>query len=163
MRTSPGSSGERQRLSEVVKGPQPKPPLGPPHDAWATIGLTVFFAAGMFFIGYGRTENDWIGWTGMIISFAALIATFQYFIRAYGFRSRGWSENIPTGAYVAGFFGFFFTAQMVAPAIYSQFAGESTLALVGSYLAVAALLIAPLRAALGHAPKPEPSAEDHSD
>lgn len=161
MSANTGKAQERQLLSEAVQEPEPKPPLGPPHDTWATIGLAVFFASGLFFTGYGRTENDWIGWTGMIASFAALVASVQYFIRAYGFRSRRGHWNIPVGTYLATFFGFFFAGQFVAPALYVQYAGESALAMVVSFLAVSALAVAPMRAALGTAPKttqpPSPS------
>lgn len=138
-------------LSEAVKEPTPQPPLGPPHDAYATVCLGVFFAAGLFFMGYGRTENGWIGWTGMIVSFAALIASVQYFIRAYGFSPRGSIYESMGGAKVLVFFAFFFTAGLVAPAIYTQYAGESTLALVLGFLAIAVLAVAPMRAALGQA------------
>lgn len=162
MTTAPERRPERQPLSEVVKGPQPKPPLGPPHDAWATIGLGVFFASGLLFTGYVRTEGDWIGWTGFALSFAALIAAGQYFIRAYGFNSRGWSENVPTGAYFAAFFAFFFVTQMVAPAVYSEYAGRSTMALIASFLALSAMAVAPLRMALGRA-APEPPSQDSSN
>lgn len=162
MTADPERRPERQPLSEVVRGPTPKPPLGPPHDAYATLGLGVFFAGALFFIGYGRTVNDWIGWTGMILSLAAVIACFQYFIRAYGLRTRGWNENMPTGAYFAMFFAFMFTTQFVAPAIYVQYAGESTLGLIISYLGLSALVVAPFRMALGHAPKPEVPAEEPS-
>ncbi|TLP98491.1 hypothetical protein FEF26_04860 [Nesterenkonia salmonea] len=146
---------ERQSLSDAVKDPDPKPPLGPPHDAWATVGLAVFFASGLYFVGHSRAENDWIGWSGLILSFAALLTSLHYFVRAYGFRSKGWQENIPTGAYFALFFAFFSTISFVAPALYNQFAEESRLGLVLSLLSVSALTVATLRAALGHAPKPE--------
>lgn len=162
MTTDPERGSERRPLSEVVKGPQPKPPLGPPHDGYATFGLGVFSAVALFFIGYARTVDDWIGWTGMILSLAAVVACFYYFGRAYGFRNRGWNEDMPTGAYFAMFFGFMFAMQFVAPAIYVHYAGESTLGLVVSYLSLSALVIAPMRLALGKAPQPEIPVEDSS-
>lgn len=156
--TEPQDTQQRQPLSEAVQDRPPKPPLGPPHDAFATICLAACFAAGLFFSGYGRTENDWIGWTGLIVSLGATVLSLHYFIRAYGFRTKGWQEGIPTGAYFALFFGFFFTFSLVAPAIYSGYAGQSTIALVGSLVAVSALPVAGLRAALGKAPHPPAAA-----
>ncbi|WP_300343692.1 hypothetical protein [Nesterenkonia sp.] len=50
---------QRQSLSDSVAEPAPKPPLGRPHDAWATVCLTVSVAALFLFFGRMASQLDW--------------------------------------------------------------------------------------------------------
>ncbi|WP_150461904.1 hypothetical protein [Nesterenkonia ebinurensis] len=145
---------QRQLLSEAAKEPPPKPPLGPPHDAWATVLLTLTAASFLFFAGYTRAEWNTVGWTGFILSAVASIGTVQYFIRAYGFKSRRWQEDVPTGGFFAFFIAFGATTMFITEAIYRQLVEESLFALVIGFLGLATMLVVPVRMALGHAPKP---------
>lgn len=88
-----GDRISRRNLSEAVQEPPPKPALGPPHDV-ATVGTVLFFAAAMFFTAYSRIDAhpDWMGWVGMFGSLAALVVSFQYFIRPMG--------SLPEGPFV---------------------------------------------------------------
>lgn len=69
-----GNKVHRRSLSEAVQGPQRKPALGPPHDVYAAVGLTFAGAGMLFFAGRARVEWDALGWTGMLICCAALVA-----------------------------------------------------------------------------------------
>lgn len=140
----------RRSLSEAVQEPRPKPALGPPHDAYAAVSVALLFAASLFFSGRVRAESDWIGWVGVLGSLLFLIAAVHYFQRAYGFRSRGWGRA-PMGSVMATYFAVMLTFQFVGPAVYNQFADESVFGLALSCLAVAVLVVGPLRAALGRA------------
>lgn len=144
---------DRMLLSEAVQEPQPKPPLGAPHDAYATLCLTVVIMAVVFFTGRASGEDDALGWIGMITSFAVVIVATYYFQRAYGFSSRSW-ENSPMGAMVSTYFGIMLILRFVPAALYQQYFHESLLAYSLSCLTVAALPIAVLRAALGKAGSP---------
>lgn len=140
-----------------LKEPAPKPPLGRPHDAYATVFLVVFFAAAMFFTAYNRAEASWMGWVGMSGSLAALGVSFQYFIRSYGYANRG-PIRIPLGAGFSAFVAFMFAGWIVAPALHAQLFGENLPALIVSYLVIAILTFAPMRIALGEAPDREDKA-----
>lgn len=141
---------DRRLLSEAVQEPRPKPALGAPHDAYATVCLTVAIAAAVFFTGRASGEDDALGWIGMLTSFAVVIIAMYYFQRAYGFASRGW-ENAPMGAMVSAYFGVMLLMRFVPAALYQQYFHESLLAYSLSCLAVAALPMAVLRTALGQA------------
>lgn len=141
----------RPTLSEAVQEPEPKPALGRSHDAYATVCVTLAFAALLFFTGRARIESDWVGWTGFGVSLAALFAAVHYFKRAYGFSSRG-SDELPRGAVASTFFCFL-GMQYVTPALYAQYFQESLFGLCLACLALAGLVVGPLRAALGKAPQ----------
>lgn len=136
-------------------------PLGPPHDVYATLGLTVAFAAALFFDGRVSAEADAWGWIGMIASLAAAVGFFCYFQRAYGFASRGsldegWGRA-PTGAVIAIFFAFFYVMGFIPEALYQGYFEASLLAYSVSCLALATLPLALLRASLGQATAPSDS------
>ena len=140
----------RRVLSEAAREPRPKPALGPPHDTYATVGLSLAFAAALSFAGRASVEADAVGWTGMLTSLAMTIALIFYFQRAYGFSSRGWG-NTPKSAVMAAVFGFIFMLQFVPAALYQQYFQESLLGYSMSCLALAILSAGILRAALGKA------------
>lgn len=137
-------------LSEAVRQPQSKPALGPPHDTYATLILTLAVAAALFFTGRVYGVGDALGWVGMLTSLAVVIADVFYFQRAYGFASRGWG-TVPVGARAAVIFGFIYTQQFVPAAIYEQYFHESLLAYSLICLALAMLPTSVLRATLGKA------------
>lgn len=147
---SPGDTTSRRSLSEAVQEPRPKPALGPPHDAYATVGFTLAVAAVLFFTGRASGEADVLGWSGMLVSFVVTIALMYYFQRAYGFASHGWG-NAPMGAVMAAIFVVMLVLRYVPAALYGQYFHESLLAYSVSCLAVAALPFAVLRAAVGKA------------
>lgn len=108
----------------------------------------------MFFIGWSRTEPDWIGWTGFGISFALLTAAGIYFVRAYGFGPSSLyerSSNFPVFAYLGVFCGAFGLTNFVVPAIHNHFTGEGAWGLLFTYFTIALLIVAPMRLALGQA------------
>ena len=143
---------------ELPSGPArkapPKPPLGPPHDTYATLALSLAFAAALFFAGQFQGGEGRLTWVGMLASLAVAIAGVFYFLRAYGFASRG-RGHVPRGAMVAGVFGFMYVQQFVPAALYEEYFHESVLAYSLSCLAVAALPVAVLRGALGKASSPK--------
>ena len=147
--TTSGQS-ERILLSEAVQEPKPKPALGPPHDTYATVGITLAFAGALFFAGRTSVVTDALGWTGMIVSFAVAIAVVFYFQRACGVGSRGWG-NAPMGAVMSAIFGFMVVLQLVPAALYGQYFQESLLGYSMACLALAMLTGGILRAALGKA------------
>lgn len=146
-------------LSEAVQEKPAKPPLGPPHDAYATAGSSLTFSAALFCAGRANVVGDPVGWIGMIVSFAAAIAFAYYFMRAYGLASRGWG-NVSFGSALASYFGFMFVLQFVPAALYEQYFHQSLLGYSVSCLAVAALPIAVLRASLGPARHPDAEPTD---
>src|SRR5690625_4189165 len=89
-------SKSRPTASEPVAKPATKPALGRPHDAFATFYVALAFAGLLFLLGRARVEADWVGWTGTLIAFIALIASAHYFMRAYGFSSKG-VDDLPRG------------------------------------------------------------------
>lgn len=141
--------------TEGMPTSKPKPPLGPPHDAFATALIVISFAAVIYFLGDPKDELAWLSWSALILCLATLIGSFQYFIRAYGFASQGWNENTPMG--ITFFFpaSLIFLSMLIAPALHTAFADESLFGLVLSCLALAVLIMAPFRMALGKAPSPE--------
>lgn len=136
-------------LSEAVREPVPKPALGPPHDTWATVLLTLALAAALLSQGRVNVEGGWLGWAGYLAAAATAVAGIYYFQRAYGFAARGWGRA-PMGAVMAAIFGVMVTGSLVAPAVYSH-VEDSTLGLVFSFMAIAMLATGILRAALGPA------------
>lgn len=147
--TTSGQS-ERMLLSVAAQEPRPKPALGPPHDTYATVGMTLAFAGAMFFAGRTSVVTDALGWTGMLVSFAVAIAVVLYFQRAYGFAPRGWG-NTPMGAVMSAIFGFMVVLQLVPAALYGQYFQQSLLGYSMACLALAMLTVGILRAALGKA------------
>ena len=145
-----GDKTGRRSLSEAVQEPRPKPALGPPHDTYATVGITLAFAGALFSAGRTSVVTDALGWTGMIVSFAVAIAVMFYFQRAYGFGSRGWG-NAPMGAGMSAMFGFMVVLQLVPAALYGQYFQESLLGYSMACLALAMFTVGILRAALGKA------------
>lgn len=145
-----GDKTSRRSLSEAVQGPRPRPALGPPHDTYATVSMTLAFAGAMFFAGRASVVTDALGWTGMIVSFAVAIAVVFYFQRAYGAGSRGWGDA-PMGAVMSAIFGFMVVLQFVPAALYGQYFQESPLGYSMACLALAMLTVGILRAALGKA------------
>lgn len=148
-----GNKVHRGSLSEAVQGPQPKPALGPPHDVYAAVGLTFAGAGMLFFAGRARVEWDALGWTGMLICCAALVAIVLYFQRAYGFSSTGWG-NSTTGAGLAAMLGFMIVLQFVPAALYAQIFDDSLFGYVVVCLGFAMFGVGILRAALGAAEAP---------
>lgn len=154
------TSGQSDRipLPEAAQGARPKPTLGPPHDTYATLVLTLAVAGAFFFTGRFRGEGDALGWVGMLASLAVAVAAVFYVQRAYGFASRR-RGNVPRGAVVAGVFGFMYVQQFVPAALYEQYFHASLLAYSVSCLALAALPVAVLRAVLGKASSQEQTDE----
>ncbi|MGJ9404826.1 hypothetical protein ACHABQ_00680 [Nesterenkonia aurantiaca] len=126
-------------------------PLGPPHDAYATVGLTVASAAALFFNGRVRAQADALGWIGMIVSLVAIVGLISYLQRAYGFSPRGGWGGVPTGAVIASFFGSFYIMQFIPAALYEAYFEESLLGYTVSCLALAMVVFGFLRAGLGRA------------
>jgi len=138
--------------SEPVQKPATRPALGRSHDAYATFYVALAFAGLLFFLGRARVETDWIGWTGSLFAFIALIAAAHYFKRAYGFSSQGVDE-LPRGAVASTFMCLLFGLQYIPGALYAQFFEESVLGYAVMCLALAGIVVGPLRAALGKAPR----------
>lgn len=152
MTTSDQSDGTS--FSEAGKAKPPKPPLGPPHDTYATLILTLGVAAAFFTSGVAQGST--LGWVGMLVSLTMAVAAVFYLQRAYGFASRGWGP-VPVGARSAGAFCFVLVYALVPSALYEQYFQDSLFAYTVTCLAVAALPIAILRGALGKASVPEPT------
>jgi len=144
-------SKSRQTASGPVAKPATKPALGRPHDAYATFYVALAFAGLLFFLGRARVEADWVGWTGTLIAFIALIASAHYFMRAYGFSSKG-VDDLPRGAVATTFMCLLFGLQYIPGALYAQVFEESVFGYAVMCLALAGIVVGPLRAALGKAP-----------
>ena len=145
-------SKSRPTASESVHKPVTKPALGRPHDAYATFYVALVFAGLLFFLGRARIESDWVGWTGSLIGFIALIATVHYFKRAYGFSSQG-VDDLPRGAVASTFMCLLFGLQHIPGALYAQVFEENVFGYAVMCLALAGMVVGPLRAALGKAPQ----------
>lgn len=149
------TSGQNHRMPpESGRKASPKPPLGPPHDTYATLALTLAFAASLFFAGRFQGGEGRLTWVGMLACLAVAVAAVFYFQRAYGFASRG-RGTVPRGSLVAGVFGFIYIQQFVPGALYQEYFHESVLVYSLTCLAVAALPVAVLRGTLGNASSPE--------
>lgn len=132
----------------------PKPALGPPHDTWAGL-LGILLLASYFFFGRMQAENDWIGWTGLLIALAVVFAVAHYFRRAYGFTT-GWSSEASGSESVNSFhmiavLGAMLALVVAAPAVYEHFSDDSMLSIVLSSLGMAMAIVGALRVGLGRA------------
>lgn len=145
-----GNRTHKRSLSESVRGPVPKSALGPPHDAYAAVGLTLAGAAVLFFVGRARVESDAVGWTGMIASLIVVIALVHYLQRAYGLSSSEWGR-VPAGAALAAMVGFMLAMQVLPVALYEQYFYESLFGYSLVCLALAMFSVGLFRAALGPA------------
>ena len=142
----------RWTASGAVQAPATKPAIGRSHDAYATFYVALALAGLLFFLGRARIESDWVGWTGAGIALVALIAAVHYFKRAYGFSSQGIDE-LPRGAVASTFMCFLFGMQYIPGALYAQYFDESLFGYAITCLALAGIVVGPLRAALGKAPQ----------
>lgn len=147
--------GSSRSVYAPVQEPAPKPALGPPHDTWATLFAVLGLASMFFFFGRVHVVNDWIGWSGLMVSAVVGFACLRYFHRAYGFAWR-WLGNPVNGAGLMAIFGTTLMISMVSSAMYEQYAGENMLALVLSCLAMAMAIVGALRVGLG---KAQPNAQ----
>lgn len=129
---------------------RPKPALGPPHDTYAALGMTLVVAGALFFGGRAQVVDDAVGWTGMLVSLAAAVGLTFYFQRAYGFSSRG-KGHAPMGAVAAAIFGFMVVLQFVPAALYEQYFQQSLLGYSMACIALGMLPVGILRAGLGRA------------
>lgn len=139
-------------LSEAGQEKPAKPALGPPHDVWATVLLTLAVAAMLLFQSRGLV-GDWVDWTGFLTASAVAVVGIYYFQRAYGLKP--FNDNLghtPISAAAAALIGFLILGTLVGPVVYEHLA-EDPLALVASFLSMAILGTGVLRAALGPAPE----------
>ncbi len=130
-----------------------KPPLGPPHDAYAAFWAAIALAIFLFFVGRLQVEGDWLGWTGFGVTVCGLYLAGYYFQRAYGFSNKGWHE-LPRGAIASLLMCAVFGIQFIPSALYAQYFSESIFGLSLIYLTLAVLIVAPIRVTLGKAQTP---------